>query len=357
MTDWLTELAALKDSGEAAVLVTIAGVRGSAPRDVGAKMLVTRADSRGTIGGGELEYQCIRIAADRLRTSDTTGRVRRFPLGSNCGQCCGGVVDVLFEPLAGIACRDDLLRAWSCRDDVVMLTVLDSAGRPRKALLDQHGTVHGDAQPDKRELQLAAAALEDRQAAMRVDMPGRHESFLLLEPVMDARFNIAVFGAGHVGSAIVQLLAGLDCSVRWIDGRRDIFPDAVSGNVQCIATADPVREVAALPAGAYCLVLTHSHALDLDIVAATLRRDEVAFCGLIGSMTKRRRFEQRLRQQGLNDAQLRRMTCPIGIGGINGKAPQEIAIATAADLLRRRENQLANRHRPAATIRALNSKQ
>lgn len=355
MTDWLKEIAALQDAGEPAVLVTVAGVRGSAPREVGAKMLVTARDCYGTIGGGALEYQCTRIAAERLQQQETLGCLRRFPLGSDCGQCCGGVVDILFEPLAGILCMDVLVDRWSARQDSALLSMLDDSGRPAKVLLADDGTLHGKMSPGADALELASRLLHGRAAAQRIDTPGRNESFLLIEPLTDNGFDIAVFGAGHVGSALVHVLAGVDCNLRWIDSRRGVFPDAATANMQCIASSDPARDVAALPPGAYYFVMTHSHALDLDITAAILRRGDFAYCGLIGSATKRKRFEGRLLQQGFNEQTLQRLTCPIGIAGITGKTPREIAIAAAAELLRRRERQAAAIHASDAQVYTLNA--
>lgn len=320
------------------MLVTVAGVRGSAPREVGAAMLVTARDTRGTIGGGELEYQCTQIAA-RLLRDEADSCLRRFPLGSNCGQCCGGVVDVLFEPLADIGVLDALRAERQARRPAVLATTLDADGRPRKSLLTGDRTLAGTGVDDA--ILVHAKDAQKRQGAWRVDTPGRDARFLLLEPVQEPAFHIAVFGAGHVGSALVQLLSGLDCRLRWIDSRRDIFPPRLPGNVQAIATDDPEREVAALPAGSWFLVMTHSHALDQAVVGAVLRRGDAAYCGLIGSRTKRRRFETRLKQAGLRNEQLARLTCPIGISGVTGKAPREIAIATAAEILKLREQQLA----------------
>lgn len=356
MTDWLREIARLQQAGVPSVLITVAGVRGSAPREVGAKMLVTANEIFGTIGGGELEYQSVRIAANQLQSRDTAGRLRRFPLGSNCGQCCGGVVDMLFEPVAGIACVDELLEAWSARQETVLVTELNATGEPVKSLRP--------ASNPARRRDAASAAVADRGAgallasgsARRVDTPGRGDKFMLLEPVTDSDFTIAVFGAGHVGSALVQLLSGLDCNLRWLDSRRDIFPDTLPGKVQRIECADPARDVAALPVGTYFFVMTHSHALDLDIIAAILRRGDFAYCGLIGSATKRRRFDTRLRSLGINEQALQRLVCPIGIRGISGKKPQEIAIAAAAEVLQHRERSLAARSKTVATLHTLNAR-
>ena len=146
--------------------------------------------------------------------------------------------------------------------------------------------------------------------------------------------QIQVYGAGHVGRAVVQVLALLDVAIRWIDERDEAFPREPSASSVERLCVEPVEaEVAHAPAGAFHLVLTHQHDLDLRIVEAVLRRDDFAFLGLIGSRTKRRRFEQLLAARGIAPVALARITCPIGIDGVPGKEPTHIAIAVAAQLL------------------------
>ena len=160
------------------------------------------------------------------------------------------------------------------------------------------------------------------------------------ETIVGTNFNIAVFGAGHVGSAVVQSLANLDCNIRWIDSRRNIFR-RVPGNVRTIETAEPALEVAAMPPGSCYLVMTHSHAMDFEICDRILNRCDATYCGLIGSTSKRRRFENRYLSQGMSPDVLGQLVCPIGIDGISGKKPAEIALAAAADVLRAYERATA----------------
>jgi len=146
--------------------------------------------------------------------------------------------------------------------------------------------------------------------------------------------TILVYGAGHVGRAIVHLLGTLDVAVQWIDERESEFPAGASApNVERVCVESVEAEVDDAPSEAFHLVLTHRHDLDLRIVEAILRRGDFAFLGLIGSTTKRRRFIQLLRERGFDDATLDRITCPIGIEGIANKEPAQIAIAAAAQLL------------------------
>lgn len=151
------------------------------------------------------------------------------------------------------------------------------------------------------------------------------------------RQPLALFGGGHVGRALVQTLAPLPFAVRWIDSRDEIFPDDLPETVHCEHSSPVQAAVADLAAGSRVLIMSFSHAEDLDIVIACLRRlrdrDDLPFVGLIGSKTKWATFRHRLQERGFDEAEIARITCPIGIAGITGKAPEVIAIAVAAQLL------------------------
>jgi xanthine dehydrogenase accessory factor len=150
------------------------------------------------------------------------------------------------------------------------------------------------------------------------------------------RFTLQLYGAGHVGRAIVKLLADIDCRAKWIDEREAEFPrEPLPLHIERLCVEPVEAEVAQAAPGTCFLVLTHSHDLDLAITQAILARGDFAWFGLIGSATKRARFESRLRQRGLGDALLARMVCPIGLPGIHGKEPAVIALAVVAQLLAR----------------------
>ncbi|MFY0728150.1 xanthine dehydrogenase accessory protein XdhC [Pseudomonas sp. NFX15] len=156
---------------------------------------------------------------------------------------------------------------------------------------------------------------------------------LLFEPMGQVQAQIAVFGAGHVGRALVPLLASLPCRVRWIDSREDEFPEQIPHGVRKIVSEEPVDEIDDLPAGSYCIVMTHNHQLDLELTAAILKRNDFAYFGLIGSKTKRVKFEHRLRDRGFDSSVVQRMRCPMGIGEVKGKLPVEIAISIAGEII------------------------
>ena len=147
-------------------------------------------------------------------------------------------------------------------------------------------------------------------------------------------FTLQLYGAGHVGRAIVQLLASLPCAVDWIDEREAEFPaEPGPPHIRRLCVEPVEAEVRLAPPGAFYLVLTHSHDLDLRITEAILQRGDFGYLGLIGSATKRARFLSRFRQRGVADAALSRLTCPIGVPGIPGKQPEQIAVAVVAQLL------------------------
>ncbi len=158
-------------------------------------------------------------------------------------------------------------------------------------------------------------------------------------PASKPLFHLQLHGAGHVGRAIATALAALDCEVDWFDQREDEFPAATNlgstwpAHIHRVAIDTVEAEVRSAPPGAFFLVLTHEHALDLRIAEAILRRGDFAFFGLIGSKTKRASFTHRLEARGIATATIARMTCPIGLAGIDGKAPEVIAAGVVAQLL------------------------
>jgi xanthine dehydrogenase accessory factor len=311
MEDWLTGA-----TGAPAVLVTVAIVEGSGPREPGAHMLVGANRVFDTIGGGHLELRAIDIARDMLADGEAR-RLERFALGPSLGQCCGGVVHLAFELLEP---GHSALLATRRFDDSWRLSALD--GAPETALFDGAG----------RQLAGAPAPVFARGRGTHVlqEQDGRR---WLVDPLFAPRSHLMLFGAGHVGAAIVRALAHLPCHVTWVDERDDMFPQAVPANVTVEATDTPEALVQQAAPGTSFLVMTHSHALDQRLAEAILSRPCADWFGLIGSHTKRKQFERRLRARGLDAARIDAMVCPIGVPGIAGKQPAVIAASVAAQLL------------------------
>jgi xanthine dehydrogenase accessory factor len=154
-----------------------------------------------------------------------------------------------------------------------------------------------------------------------------------LVPV-SARMPVLLFGAGHVGRALVLALAPLPFDLRWVDPRRGEFPTVFPDNVTPVAAAEPTEEVKLAAPGTAVLIMTHSHALDLALCDAALRRSDLLFVGVIGSQTKRARFLRQLEKAGLGHGQIARLICPIGLPDLGSKEPAAIAAGIAVQLLR-----------------------
>ena len=298
MIGWLDSLQQLTEAKQACVLVTVAGTRGSTPRETGAKMIVTATEIVGTIGGGQLEHQCVRAACDWLRHgAGGRSRLQRIPLGTNCGQCCGGVAEVLFEEITGAqaAWVSKLTKLYATDTPATLVTARQSRTEAGKLIVtaEDHFT-YGGIQPTDTLLATARDAIERRLGAFHTvsKLAGNAELPILIEPVRATDFHIVVFGAGHVGAACVNTLSMLDARIDLVDSRPGVLNDAYPANVQALEAADPTLLAAASPAR-YYLVMTHDHALDLDICVRLLQRTDIAYCGLIGSISKRRRFDQR----------------------------------------------------------------
>lgn len=155
-------------------------------------------------------------------------------------------------------------------------------------------------------------------------------------PPAAPRFHLQLHGAGHVGRALVRVLATISCSIEWIDSRADAFPPApadAAARIERRRVDTPAAWVDRAPPGSLFLVMTHSHALDAAITAAALARGDAAYVGLIGSATKRARFEHRWRREGLSGEAIDLLVCPVGVPGIAGKQPEILAVAIAAQLL------------------------
>ena len=294
MRDWLRALHdELRARSAPVVRVVVAAVRGSAPREPGACMLVSSEREIGTIGGGHLELVATRTARSMLDGATESTRLDRLSLGASLGKCCGGIVELWFQRYdAGDAER--LAEAMRLRGD--------------------------GASPEA----IAALASRDPRAA-------RYDRF---SPELT---HLWLFGAGHVGRALVNVLTPLPFAITWVDSREGMLPVGLPDNVRALHSPSPEEEVAEMPSGAWALVMTHSHDEDFAICQALLEHGRFGWAGVIGSGPKATRFRQRLLQRGYPAAEISRLTMPIGIGAIRSKEAAAIAVAVAAQLLQVRE--------------------
>jgi xanthine dehydrogenase accessory factor len=345
--EWLGPALDLVDRGQSCVLVTVVQTRGSAPREVGAKMLVWSDGLAGTIGGGHLEFKAIVDAQIMMRNPDAvSARIERVSLGPQLAQCCGGSVELLFEKLPASA--SSWLRTWADmeRAGTTCAVITDVGGESavKTFVLRESSLCIG---VPEAVAELARNLRFDRDRCALIES-GHGKERRVIEMIWPSADHLYLFGAGHVGKAVVRALEPLPFRITWIDSRDSIFPQGLPSQVVALCLPAPPREVDKAPADAFFLVMSHSHALDLEICRSVLQRDDFAYLGLIGSETKRARFAGRLRAIGVSPNALSRMTCPIGLPGIAGKTPAAIAASVAAQLLIVAERRRAGREPSAA---------
>ncbi|MEM6759040.1 MAG: xanthine dehydrogenase accessory protein XdhC [Pseudomonadota bacterium] len=277
------------------VRVVVAHVHGSAPREAGAAMLVWDGGQSGTIGGGQLEFEL--AAAARVLPTD---RLSRHALGPEMGQCCGGAVEILSEVY-------DLTRAVALPRDIIVR----GTGNMPLSVKRVMNAARNQGQMPKPQLQ----------------------DGWMIEPVRTNPQALWIWGAGHVGRAMVDLFQHFEqFQITWVDTSSDRFPAAIPAGVQNLVASDPALLMPYAPSDAQHLILTYSHALDLALCHAALSHS-FATCGLIGSKTKWARFRKRLVALGHSAAHVSRIQCPIGDPNL-GKAPHMVALGVLHDMTR-----------------------
>ncbi|SON56482.1 putative xanthine dehydrogenase subunit A [Hartmannibacter diazotrophicus] len=303
----------LLDDHPAASLVTVIGTRGSTPREAGTRLVVAPDGSfSGTIGGGRFEYEALAEASAAAASGEDRFFLHRFALGPELGQCCGGAMTIAVEVFSKAR-----------RDEVKRLAEAEAGGMTTEADTTSAGgglfrTILSSGQ------RRPSAVLRDN---------GR-----LVEDFGQPSRQVILFGAGHVGRALMLQMASLPMfRLTWVDGREGQFPPRVPASVTLVDAVDPDAIFADAEPGAFVLIMTHDHALDLAILDAALREGRAAYVGLIGSDTKRARFVSRLKAGGLDRETAESFVCPVGIDGITSKEPAAIAASVIADLLIRDE--------------------
>jgi xanthine dehydrogenase accessory factor len=335
MSTWVHELVRVEQKSGEAVIVTVLTVRGSTPREVGAKMVVSAAEQGGSIGGGRLEYDAVALARSLLGGARES-HVHRFALGAVLGQCCGGLAEVLFEPVRTDASWiQRLAQLEGNTTPCVLVRPLHDDGS--HTMLVWKAGVEGSLRDEL----MDSAAVRTAQTMFALPHPQvACVNGIVFEPIGIGTPNVVLFGAGHVGRALVRALSGAPGRLTWVDSRSEQFPATVAEGVIRECTSEPLRVVDDAPRGSDFVVMTHSHALDFELCARILERGDFRYFGMIGSKTKRRSFESRLRARGIPPERIARMQCPIGIAGISSKNPTAVAVAVAAQLLCAQEAEL-----------------
>ena len=286
----------LDSAAQTVCLVVVAQVKGSAPRERGAMMLVYPDHIKGSIGGGELEYQAIEVARTHQPASGFERQMRSYPLGPSLGQCCGGHVKVMYE--------------WYAPDSLSVL-----------ALLADQTSGYSLHETNTQTLPRFVAHLPEQTPDMAC-----------LLSLAKQNCDVFIYGAGHVGRAVVELARHLGCQIFWVDTDEVRFPEVIPPEVTKLPARHPQTLAARAPDKAVHLVMTYSHQLDYEIVSVLLSSGGFARCGLIGSTTKAARFRKRLHESGLTAEQIDKLVCPIGVQQVTGKAPVQVALSVTAQL-------------------------
>jgi xanthine dehydrogenase accessory factor len=324
LRDWPSSLLRALQREPVIVRILVTQVLGSAPRESGVCMLVGQEQFQGSIGGGQLEWQALAAARTLLAGGASAACIQRMVLGTDLGQCCGGVVELWLERYT--------------RADRALLRAAGDAARSGAAVLVstmtsigvEHQIVSGlGSSPGTDQLLQSQRA----QALPRV-IGAATARATLLERLDDALPTLWLYGAGHVGQALVRIVAELPLRLTWLDTRAELFPLQIPEVVRIVHAPELLPTVATAPAGTRFLVLTHSHPLDYALCKAILQRGDFASLGLIGSKSKGARFRSRLARDAVPAESIARLLCPIGAGGISSKWPAAIAVAVAYDLLR-----------------------
>ncbi len=326
---WLKQMHELARSAKPFALVTVIEITGSAPREVGARIVVTESETYDSIGGGKLEFEAIARARQMLCDKEHATRMTEyFGLGVTMSQCCGGAVRLLFETFSKKDCKclNKQLDAIGSRQFAMLASRLtdDSAIEIFRVKRD----------PDRLPAFVTAAAskLLEKSEPRSVLVSDQDQQWFITR-VDEQPSELVLFGAGHVGKALVKQLEDLPFHIQWIDQRENVFSEKVPPNTKVRRLDDPLLALENQSPDAFYAVMTHSHGLDYKICLNILRRRQFAWLGLIGSQTKRQRFIKRFAEDGLEPFILQRLHCPIGLPEVKGKMPAAIALSSAAQLL------------------------
>ena len=291
---WTDELIKIIQKNNFVCRAMIVRSDGSTPREEGASMIILKNEIKGTIGGGNLEFEVINSARKKIKTTSTFLREKKnFPLGPNLGQCCGGYVEVLLE--------------YYNKECIPLLKSLAKSNK--KFILHP---------------------LEKHKFPLGTNEKS-HKSFFFSNHFK--RYQpVFIYGAGHVGRALINVTNDLQIDRYWVDISKDRFPKNLPKNLNKLIAND-LKIIAhnALPNSIH-IVMTFSHHMDEEIVEIILQKNNFFKLGLIGSKTKKIRIFNRLKKRGLSDILLDKVTCPVGIPEVFGKKPPQVALSIASQL-------------------------
>jgi xanthine dehydrogenase accessory factor len=312
--DWVGVAHGIVSKNERCVLVFVADHKGSTPREKGTWALVGEHQCLGTLGGGEVERTAIAEAQDLLAGRREWRRsTEKFQLGPDLGQCCGGAMVALYEPVDKHALAW-LSEAASVAKQGYILFAVSEPGTPPRVM-------SGEVPENLNET------------------TGVH-----IQPLSDDRPLVVLYGGGHVGRALAAVAAQLPIRLEIVDERKEALSEIPkAGNITTVHRDNPPSHAKELKGADAVLIMTHSHGLDYRLCQMLLGKADLAYLGLIGSATKATRFRNGLSKEGFSIEDIDHLTCPIGAAGPVGKEPGIIAIAACSEIMQvLRSNERSN---------------
>jgi len=306
--DWIFEADFFVKKVERLILVFVCSHKGSTPRETGAWLIVAKSKVFGTIGGGEVENSVIKMANELLEGRQLfQRRCQNFNLGPDLGQCCGGFMKILFEPIENTGAQ------W----------LLDA-----QSIASRGGSGHIEFST----LNLAKPPIVHNGRVPDGNFSNRD---VHIQPMKDQRPKVIVYGAGHVGRAIAGFAQQLPINLLVVDERKsELDQVSVCRNVKVEFVKSPVSHAIKVSGQKAVIIMTHNHGLDYRLCQVFAEKADLVYLGLIGSKVKLARFRRALKLEGMTSDQISNIICPIGAGGPIGKEPGIIALSTLSELIK-----------------------
>ena len=323
------------------VIISIITTKGSTPCCAGDKMLLTKNQTFGSIGGGNLEYKTLQHARQLLNKKNKC-QIQNYSLGASLGQCCGGFIKILFQCFVNLNKQTSkwltiLTKAYSLQIDIMLMSYFAN-GRFYQAFYTKK---YQDFNNYQVALPISLTKISTKMLTSKntsdilYEKNENYDKIHYCESFLFSKLQtVVIFGAGHIARALIPIISNLPVRLYWVDAREFEFSlykhDTSNINIIC---DEAVYTIDKLAENAYYVVVTHSHQLDFEICEKILKSTNFNYLGLIGSQTKAKLFKKRLLAKGVAPSLIKRLICPIGKQNFFSKSATVTAVAIATSLI------------------------